>query len=132
MNKFKDSIILDKVAVLLSATCMLHCLTFPVLLTLYPVLQGGLLEEQYFHAMLLVFVIPASVIALTIGCRKHRQLLVVGIGLVGLVILTLTAFWGHDLFGLMGERIVTSIGGAILATSHILNYRYCRSAHCQH
>lgn len=123
---------LDSVAVVLSGTCMLHCFALPVMVTLFPILHGSLLDEKFFHLIMLVFILPTSLIALTLGCRHHKDALTIGLGGLGLTILTLTALFGHTWFGLSGERIVTTIGGIILAASHIQNYRCCRQVNCQH
>ncbi|MCB1646081.1 MAG: MerC domain-containing protein [Pseudomonadales bacterium] len=123
---------LDGLAVFLSMTCMVHCLVLPLVVTIFPIVQGSLLEEEDFHLLMLVLILPASLLALTIGCRKHKDKLTMTLGGTGLVILTLTALWGHDWFGYFGERIVTTVGGLILALAHIQNYRSCRTVHCQH
>lgn len=123
---------LDGLAVVLSGTCMLHCLALPLMVTLLPIAQGSLLEEQTFHLIMLVFILPTSLVALTVGCRRHKDRLTIALGAVGLTILTITAFWGHELFGLTGERIVTTIGGFILAAAHIQNFLCCRRDDCQH
>jgi hypothetical protein len=123
---------LDSVAVILSGTCMLHCLALPVLVTLFPIVQGSLLEEQYFHVIMLGLILPTSLIALTVGCRKHKDPVTMALGATGLVTLTVTALIGHELFGVLGERIVTTLGGLILASAHIQNYRSCRKENCQH
>ncbi len=123
---------LDGLAVILSGTCMLHCLVLPLLVTLFPIVQGGFLEEQYFHLIMLVFILPTSLVALTIGCWKHKDRLTIVLGTVGLSTLVVTALWGHSLFGLTGERIVTTVGGLTLAAAHIQNYLCCRREDCQH
>lgn len=123
---------LDGFAVVLSGTCMIHCFALPVMVTLFPILQGSLLDEKYFHLIMLVVILPTSLIALTIGCRRHKDRLTMTLGGLGLTILTLTALFGHSWFGLSGERIVTTVGGLILAASHIQNYRCCRQHDCQH
>ncbi|MCS5575492.1 MAG: MerC domain-containing protein [Pseudomonadales bacterium] len=123
---------LDAIAVVLSGVCMLHCLALPLLLTISPILNVTLLSETVFHVLLLVFILPTSVIALTIGCRSHKDKITLVLGALGLSILTITAFFGHQLVGLTGERILTSFGGLILAGSHIQNYRCCRRDNCNH
>tara|TARA_R110002110_G_scaffold104437_2_gene263399 strand:+ start:323 stop:727 length:405 start_codon:yes stop_codon:yes gene_type:complete len=124
--------VLDRIAVVLSSVCMLHCLALPFVLTLLPISQGAFLDEQTFHLLMLVLILPVSLIALTIGCRKHKDQLTIALGTIGLLVLALTAFFGHDWFGITGERIVTSMGGLILAGAHIQNYRICRHNDCQH
>ena len=123
---------LDTIAVVLSAICMLHCLALPVVLTVFPILNTAVLSENVFHLLMIVLILPVSTIALTIGCRRHRDSLTLFLGAVGLGILTITAFFGHHLFGLTGERIVTSIGGLVLAAAHLQNYRRCRQDKCTH
>ena len=123
---------LDAIAVVLSGVCMLHCLALPLLLTISPILNVTLLSETVFHVLLLVFILPTSVIAFTIGCRSHKDKITLVLGALGLSILTITAFFGHQLVGLTGERILTSFGGLILASAHIQNYRCCRRDNCNH
>ena len=123
---------LDTAAVLLSGVCMLHCLALPIILTILPVMNVSLLDEKTFHLVMMVFILPVSVIALSIGCRQHKDKLTIILGTIGLLVLTVTAVFGHSLFGLTGERLVTSVGGLILASAHIQNYRCCRKDDCSH
>lgn len=123
---------LDSVAVLLSGTCMAHCLVLPMLVTLFPIVHGSLVEEQYFHLIMLILILPTSLVALTVGCRTHKDSITITLGAIGLLTLTLTAVIGHELFGYLGERIATTIGGLILASAHIQNYRCCRKVDCRH
>jgi hypothetical protein len=123
---------LDELAVFLSGTCMIHCLVLPLLVTLFPIVQGSLLEEQYFHLIMLVLILPTSLIALTSGCVRHKDRVTIALGATGLTVLTLTALLGHELFGFSGERIVTTVGGFVLASAHIRNFLLCRRDDCTH
>jgi len=123
---------LDSLGILLSGTCMVHCLALPVLITLFPIVEGSLLEEEQFHALFLILVLPTSATALALGCRRHRDWITGIVGVTGMTILMLTAFWGHDWVGHSGERIVTMVGGAVLACGHILNWRRCHELNCDH
>lgn len=103
----------------------------PIILTLLPIISiSAVVEDILFHQLMLWLVLPTSVIALLIGCRKHRQGLIFATGILGMGILIFVAFWGHALFGPTNEKIVTSLGGIVLAISHILNYRACQSITC--
>lgn len=123
---------LDSLGLLLSSTCMIHCLALPVLITLLPIMEGTLLQEQQFHALFLILVLPTSATALTLGCRRHGDWITGGVGSVGMTVLVLAAFWGHDWVGITGERLATMLGGAILAGGHILNFRRCHELNCDH
>ena len=123
---------LDKVAVVLSGICLLHCLALPILLTAGAVSSSLVMDEEIFHFGMLAVILPVSAVALSIGCRQHKDMTTMVLGAVGLAILTVTAFFGHDLFGVTGERYATSIGGIVLAAAHIQNYRVCRRDDCEH
>lgn len=123
---------LDTAAVILSGICLLHCLALPVVLTIVPIMNVTLLDEATFHLIMLAVILPVSLVALAIGCRQHKDRATLLLGTTGLVVLTLTALFGHDSLGLTGERLVTSMGGLILAMAHIQNYRCCRAQDCKH
>ena len=124
--------LLDTTAVVLSSVCMLHCLALPIVLTVLPIVNVSLMDETTFHLVMMVVILPISLIALTIGCRQHKDRLTLILGTTGLTILTGTGLFGHVWFGLSGERIMTSIGGLVLASAHIQNYRCCRQDDCAH
>lgn len=127
-----NSINFDKFAILLSGVCLIHCLLTPVLVTIAPIItSSSLAEDLLFHQLMLWAVLPTSFIALFLGCRKHKQLIIAGTGALGLSILVMVAFFGHDWLGVVGERVATSIGGLALALSHYLNYRACQNTTCQ-
>lgn len=122
---------LDQAAILLSGVCLVHCLLTPVLITLLPIISlSVMVEDLLFHQLMLWIVLPTSAVALFLGCRKHKLFSIAATGVVGMLILVSVAFYGHEWFGLMGEKVATSVGGLILACSHFLNYRACQSITC--
>ena len=122
---------LDKAAVLFSGICIVHCLLTPVALTLLPIVAlNVMVEDVLFHQLMLWLVLPTSCIALFIGCRRHRSLLIAGTGILGMILLTLIAFFAHDFLSSLQERLATSLAGLVLAASHVLNYRACQAQPC--
>lgn len=122
---------LDKLAMSLSAVCLLHCLLAPVLLTLVPLISlSAYAEELIFHQLLLWVIIPTSLVALFLGCKKHRSALIVITGLLGMGILLAVATLGHDIVRPNEEKWLTSLGGVVLAISHYMNYRTCQNIRC--
>ena len=122
---------LDKFAILLSGVCMVHCLLTPVLVTLLPILSlSTMVEDVLFHKLMLWLVLPSSFVALFIGCRKHKRWTIAISGLLGMSLLVLVAFLGHDILSINAEKTATTVGGLILAFSHYLNYRACQSTTC--
>ncbi len=109
---------------------MVHCLLTPVLLIAVPVLSTSMLVDEQFHLVLLAFVLPVSLVALFLGCRRHKDGVVVLLGGLGLVSLAVVALLGHDTLGEFGERSATVVSGVILAAGHLRNYRLCRHEGC--
>ena len=119
----------DKAAIGLSLACALHCLMVPLLMALFPpgVLSG--LGDERIHLGLLFLIFPISVFSLTFGCRVHRNLTVVAVGVTGICILIFSAFLAHDMGGESLETAGTLLGSGIVALSHALNFKFCRSAY---
>ena len=123
---------LDRIGVFLSATCLLHCLALPVLLTIAPITKTGLMDEQTFHLVLLWFILPVSLIALGIGCRQHKDLIIVLLGGTGLSLLLFAGLLGHTYLSPPTERVLTVVAGLILAAAHLRNFKICRATNCDH
>lgn len=121
---------LDIIVVSISGLCAVHCLLMPLVLILFPVLSGSLVAGEDFHQLLLWGILPTSGLALFLGCRRHKDRRVLVMGLVGLSLVILAAFHGHDWFGEWGERLITVLGGSIMAGGHVRNYRLCRNDQC--
>ncbi len=116
----------DKVAISLSALCTFHCLILPILTVLILSIAALPLQDEAFHIWMVVAVVPISLFALTMGCKKHKNFSMLLIGTTGLVILCMAAFFGHDLLGEELEKVFTLLGALSIAIAHIWNYRLCR------
>lgn len=122
---------LDKLGIVLSSVCLLHCLLAPLVFTLLPIISlNALWEDLLFHQLMLWLVIPTSTVALLIGCRKHRDFKILGTGIFGMAMLLLIALVGHDLMSPWQEKLATSIAGITLALSHYFNFRACQEQPC--
>jgi len=131
-NNSKLTFILDKFAISTSAICAIHCLFLPLFLGVFPALSATMFGEESFHQLLLWFVIPLSIISLSLGCKKHKSWFVGLLGLFGLAVLILAATLGHDGLGESGERIATLVGASAIAIAHFRNYFLCRKTDCDH
>lgn len=121
---------IDKAAIGLSLICAAHCLLLPVALVMLPALATTTFGDESFHFYLLLAVIPASLCALTMGCRQHRNYTVLRIGLPGIAVLILVSVFGHDLLGEQGEKLATLLGTALVAFGHIRNHTLCNQKQC--
>lgn len=129
---------LDQLAVILSASCLVHCLLGPALIVLLPVLGSTIVADSEFHVWLLMPILPISGIALMLGYARHGRREVWLLGGLGIATLAIGALMfhvlghedGHAHSISLAERLWTSAGGLLLAVAHILNYRYCRRVDC--
>lgn len=120
----------DKAAIGFSLLCGIHCLLFPLLMILLPSITAISFDGELFHRAMLFLILPTSLFALTMGCRKHKRYHVFVWGAVGLIIIAAAGLWGHDLVGELGEKVMTMLGALIIATGHIQNHRLCRLNTC--
>ena len=123
----------DKIAISLSALCAFHCLILPLLTVLIPSFAALPLQDEAFHIWMVVAVVPISLFALTMGCKKHKNFSMLSMGAVGLIILSVAAFFGHDFLDKEVEKLFTLVGAVIIAITHVRNYRLCQKQFmCEH
>lgn len=125
------SLVADRVGVFASSACALHCLLVPLLLIGGVALPASLLREDAIHQALLLVVLPAALVAFGLGCRRHRDRQVLGLGILGMVGISAAALF-DDALGEIAETVLTVASAGVLITAHLRNYRLCRSANCHH
>jgi len=112
---------LDGAGLVISLVCLLHCLALPVLIAFVP--AAGLwlapLDDHEVHIWLLVVAAPVSLAALTLGGRRHRLRRWLALGCLGLtgMLLGVLPIAGGDF-----ERVVTTVGVALLGIAHLGNW----------
>ena len=124
--------VLDRSAIGLSFLCVLHCLAVPLTLILMPSLAALPIADERVHLLLVLLVLPTSTVALTLGCRQHGLKHILAWGLTGIAILVLAAGLGEEFLGEYGEKMLTVVGSVLVAVGHILNFKCCRTAGCDH
>ena len=115
----------DNIAIGFSVVCALHCLLLPIAVIFLPAISATFLGSEDFHQTLLYFVIPSSIIALYVGCNKHGKYNVYFYGAIGISLLLIAAFFGHDYFGENGETFLTLLGAGIISYGHFKNQQLC-------
>ncbi len=131
MHSGRMQTLMDKTAIAFSTACAIHCLFLPVFVIMLPALTTTSIGDESFHRLLLWFVFPISVLALTQGCRRHKNRTVLSFGVLGLLLLGIPAIVGHEVLGEVGERFVTVLGATVLAFGHVRNYKLCRKNKCR-
>lgn len=122
----------DRIAIALSAVCIVHCLTVPLIVVVLPVMAISLGDNGHFHELMLWLVVPTSVAGFMLGFRIHENLRIPAVGTIGIAVLMVSALWGHDRWAAWLEIVVTIAGSVVLASAHWLNFRDVRRLHTHH
>jgi hypothetical protein len=149
-KKYIDSGWLDTFAVGMSLMCAIHCMITPIVLTLLPVLATTLWVHRDFHLWMLILVLPTTATAIFLGCRKHKDRVVIALSFLGLTLLVGVAIYESFFHsGLTKEHMhcihctqrnygyifnsstwINLLGAAFLTSGHIRNYWLCRKSKC--
>ena len=126
MSQLRFQKLTDYASISLAGLCAVHCFLTPVALILFPVMGSAFLFREIFHELMLLLVVPLSVTAMFLGCRRHKDMRVVGLGVCGLCLLLAGAF-GADGYG---EKALTLAGAFVMILGHARNFSLCRKYRC--
>lgn len=109
---------LDRVGMLLSGLCLLHCVAGIVLVAALG-LGGGILLDPIIHRIGLALAVLVAAVAIGLGALRHRRAAPFVIAMTGL------SFMGGALAVDHGveEAVLTIIGVSLVAVAHVLNLR---------
>lgn len=124
--------ILDRIAISLSAICIVHCLAVPLVVAVLPIAALGFGGDSHFHVTILWLVVPASVVGLFMGFREHHRAVIVAAGFVGMAIVVVAALYGHGQWPFSTEIVVSVLGSSLLAGAHWANLVAVRKVHVHH
>ena len=120
----------DKTAISLSALCLVHCLLVPSFLVFLSGYVSLSYNNELIHYAILFIAIPVSIYALITGVRNHKSFSFLYLGLIGITSLILAVTLGAQIWGEVGEKLLTTVGALLVAISHFKNYRLCREVEC--
>ena len=115
----------DRLGIIASSVCFLHCLAAPVLLSLSAVYAHLLPSEEGTHRALAIVVTLVGAIAIGNGYRKHKRALVLFFTASGLGIIFVAAEFGDRLPHHWNEVALTLIGSCCMIAAHRLNHTFC-------
>lgn len=110
---------LDRVGVLLSGLCALHCLA-GLLLVAGLGLGGEYLLAPIIHRVGLALAIGVGAITLVLGVVRHGDPRPLQLGAAGLALMSVALVVGHG----SAEALFTIAGVALLGWAHIRNLRH--------
>ncbi len=109
---------LDRVGLLLSGLCALHCLLSIFLVGVLG-LGGQFLLNPDIHRVGLALAIVVAVFTLAYGAVRHGNLAPLGIGATGIALMGAALVVPHGLI----EAVVTIAGVLLVAIAHLRNLR---------
>ncbi len=110
---------LDRVGILLSGLCAVHCLLGIVLVSLLG-LGGEALLSPSIHRVGLALAVLVGLITLGLGVLRHGKLAPLVIGGCGIALMSAGILAQHGPL----EALLTVAGVALVATAHIRNLRH--------
>jgi hypothetical protein len=110
---------LDRVGVVLSALCLLHCVAGLVLVAGLG-LGGSLFLHPSIHRVGLVLATLIAAVAIGIGAMRHRRAAPFVVAMTGLSFMGGALAVGHG----AEEAVLTVIGVILVASGHLLNLRH--------
>jgi uncharacterized membrane protein YfcA len=119
----------DRLGIIASALCFVHCILTPVVLSLSAVWAHYLPSEERFHRLLAVMVAVIGCFAIVSGYRKHRRRRALFLMSTGLSFIFAGAYLGDRLPSHIAEIAVTLTGSSLMITSHLINRTFCKN--CQ-
>lgn len=109
----------DRLGISISGLCAIHCLFFPIALSLLPLWPVAESIHDWTHPILFILIVPTVIFALR-GKGLSNGIavyLILGLAVVG------SAWMLHDyLLGDWAEAGITMAGSALLVRGHWLNY----------
>ena len=116
----------DRLGIIASTLCFLHCLATPVVLSLSAVYAHFLPSEEGTHRTLACLVTLLGVFAVINGYRAHRRRLVLVFTGLGISLVSGAALFGDRLPNHWCEVSLTLAGGCCMIAAHRMNHTFCR------
>ncbi|MEY2942592.1 MAG: hypothetical protein RLY97_606 [Pseudomonadota bacterium] len=110
---------LDRMGVVLSGLCAVHCLAGLCLVMLLG-LGGGVLLNPAIHEIGLALALVIGAVTLGFGALRHRRFGILLVGVLGLSLMGAALIVVHGPL----EAVLTIIGVALLASAHLRNLRH--------
>lgn len=109
----------------LSGLCFIHCTLPPVLFFTSP-MAAYYIYHPWVHPLLTIMIVPVGLFAFINGYREHKNLAVLGLGILGVSSVVGQAFINRNLALQIGPTLLVWLGSGILVAAHLLNLRLRR------
>jgi hypothetical protein len=109
---------LDRMGLIVSGLCVVHCLAGLFLIGLLGI-GGGLLLDPAIHRVGLMLAVVIGAATIGANALRHGHRLPLALGATGLLLMAAAILSDHG----AGEAVMTIAGVALVASAHLINIR---------
>jgi len=122
----------DRIGIVMSILCILHCAAAPILLFFLPAVATAFLSEEAFvHRTLYGLILLVAVFSFIPGYRIHKRLKPFAFFFIGLGCLTFATFFAHDISHAL-EPVFAIVGSIFIVSAHYFNHKSCQHSCGEH
>ena len=114
---------LDKIGMVLSAGCAIHCILVPIVLPLLPMIGFAFGHDSHFHLILAAVITGVACFALIPGYLKHRSYGPIIIATCGIGIIVATGIMERYSESIM-ITACTIMGSLFVIIGHYFNHKF--------
>jgi hypothetical protein len=118
--------IIDKVGMFSSATCAVHCMLLPFLISILPLYGLSFIVNESFEIIMLMASITLAILSLCLGYKTHKNKKMFFLFSAGISLILLGRFAHENNWGL-SSIVILFIGGLLISGSHFVNNKLCKS-----
>jgi len=116
--------VFDRAGMSASIACAVHCALLPVALAALPALGLAWLDSPWVDWSMVVVALGIALRAHRGGYRLHQRCLPAGVALAGIAVIVAAMCL---LKGSASHHYVQASGAVMIAGSHLLNHRFCKT-----
>ncbi len=126
MSKYKF-LAIEKIGVLLSIVCAVHCLTLPIFIFFAPYLASSFAFSSNLEWILVISSFVLAAFILVLDYRKHQQPLPLYFLGVGIIIKVLDMVLSNQSYAWLFGILL----GAVISIAYWVNYKHKKSCTCK-
>ena len=131
-NNSKIVFSLDKIGIILTTTCLIHCIVVPLILPFLSLVGLSFFASEKFENYFIIGTLILASLSLVLGYVKHHKK---WYPLITLFMAAVICLFAHESADQQMKHVIISIGALLIISSHFLNLRLCKSCEsksCSH
>ncbi len=113
------SVLWDRFGIGVSGICVIHCLIFPVLISILPLSTFLPVMHEWAHPIFVLSIVPIIYFA---SRRSHYDFTITAFLVTGFLLVLFGWLLGHYWLGIWFETYSTVLGSGLLIAGHWMNY----------